>query len=183
VRKVRRDEILDYATYEDTREEFKKQVLRAKEPRRIHLGADVTLLFETTDTVRYQVQEMMRVEKMVRESEIQHELETYNEILGGEGELGCTMLIEIDDPEERDRKLREWLTLPEHVYAELPGGERVRATFDPRQVGADRVSSVQFLKFAVGGRTPVAFGLDHPSLEARAALNDEQRAALARDLA
>jgi hypothetical protein len=156
VRKVRRDEIIDYATYEDGRDELRKRVLALKQPRRVHLGDSVTLLFETTDTVRYQVQEMIRVEKMVRESEIQHELETYNEILGDDGELGCTMLIEIDDPAVRDRKLREWLTLPQHVFAELEGGERIAAKFDARQVGEDRVSSVQFLKFGTGGRTPTA---------------------------
>ena len=182
MRRVRRDEILDYATYEDTREQFKKQVLAVKEPRRIHVGEHVTLLFETTETVRYQVQEMMRVEKMVRESEILHELETYNEILGDEGGLGCTMLIEIDDPALRDVKLREWLSLPQHVYAELADGERVRAKFDPRQVGVDRVSSVQFLKFDLRGRAAVAFGIDHPLYDVRQALDDRQRAALERDL-
>src|SRR5687768_16554111 len=97
MRRVRRDEIVDYATYEDTREQFKKRVLAVKEPRRIHVGEHVTLVFETTDTVRSQVQEMMRVQKMVRESEIQHELDTYNEILGEQSELGCTLPIEIDD--------------------------------------------------------------------------------------
>jgi hypothetical protein len=182
MKKVRRDEIVDYATYEDTRDQFKKHVHAVKEPRRIHVGEHVTLLFETTDTVRYQVQEMMRVEKMVRESEIQHELETYNEILGEQGELGCTMLIEIDDEAERAKKLREWLTLPQHVYAELLGGEKIRPIFDPRQVGEDRVSSVQFLKFAMRGRTPVAFGIDHPALTERAALTEAQQAALRDDL-
>jgi hypothetical protein len=182
VRKVRRDEIIDYATYEDGREELRKQVLALKQPRRVHVGDSVTLLFETTDTVRYQVQEMIRVEKMVRESEIQHELETYNEILGDHGELGCTMLIEIDDPVVRDRKLREWLTLPQRIFAELEGGERIAAKFDPRQVGEDRVSSVQFLKFSTGGRTPIAFVIDHPALQARALLSKEQHAALSEDL-
>ena len=182
MRRVRRDEIVDYATYEDTREQFKTQVLAVKEPRRIHVGEHVTLLFETTETVRYQVQEMMRVEKIVRESEILHELETYNELLADTGGLGCTMLIEIDDPSERDRKLREWIALPQHVYAELEGGERVMATFDPRQVGSDRVSSVQFLKFDLGGRAPVAFGIDHPKYQVKQALADAQRSALAHDV-
>jgi hypothetical protein len=182
MRKVTRDQIVDYATYEDTRDEFRKRVMASKEPRRIHLGEHVTLLFETSETVRYQVQEMLRAEKIVREAEIQHELDTYNEILGGDGELGCTLLIEIDDPELRAVKLREWLTLPHHVYAELEGGERVRAAFDPRQVGEDRVSSVQFLKFDVKGRLPVAFVLDHESLQARRVLSPDQRVALLEDL-
>lgn len=182
MRRVRRDEIVDYATYEDMREQFKMQVLALKQPRRIHLGEYVTLLFETTDTVRYQVQEMMRAEKIVRESEILHELETYNELLADKGGLGCTMLIEIDDAGERDRKLREWVALPQHVYAEVAGGDRVRATFDPRQVGSERVSAVQFLKFDLGGRAPISFGIDHPKYRVEQPLAEPQRTALASDL-
>lgn len=182
MRKVTREELVDYATYGDTRDEFRREVLAMKEPRRIHVGDHVTLLFETTETVRYQVQEMMRVERMVREADIQHELETYNEILGGEGELGCTLLVEIDDPAERDVKLREWLSLPKHVYAELEDGSKVYATYDPRQIGEDRVSSVQFLKFDTKGRAPVAFGIDHDKLTVRAPLTEPQRAALTEDL-
>ncbi len=182
MKRVRREEIIDFATYEDVRVELRDRVLIEKEPRRIHLGEHVTLLFETTETVRYQIQEMVRVERMVRESEIQHELDTYNEILGDDGGLGCTLLIEIDDPAHRDVKLREWLTLPQHVYAELESGERVRATFDSRQVGGDRVSSVQFLKFALAGRPAVAFGIDHPALDVRVVLTGPQRQALSDDL-
>lgn len=182
MRKVKRDELVDYATYGDTRDEFRQQVLALKEPRRIHVGDHLTLLFETTETVRYQIQEMMRVERMVRESDIQHELETYNEILGGDGELGCTMLVEIDDPAERDRKLRDWLSLPKHVFAELEDESRVYASYDPRQVGEDRVSAVQFLKFDTKGKVPIAFGVDHEKLSVRAQLGEAQRAALARDL-
>jgi hypothetical protein len=181
VRKVRRDEIVDYVTYEEIREELRKRVLAEKSVRRIHLGEHIVLLFETTETIRYQIQEMIRIEKIVREADIQHEIDTYNEILGGPVELGATMMIEIDDPAVRDRKLREWLELPSAIYAELDDGSRVRAEFDPRQVGDDRVSSVQFLKLRVR-RAPVAIGVDHPALDVRVALTAEQRSALARDL-
>ena len=79
--------------------------------------------------------------------------------------------------------LREWRDLPRHVYLELEGGGRARAGFDPRQVGDERLSSVQYLKFACERRTPTAIGCDHPALDARVALTAEQRAALASDLA
>ena len=180
---VDRDSLLDYVTYEDRRDALRASVLAAKELRRIHVGGVLTFLFENTETIRYQVQEMMRVERIVKEADIQHELETYNELLGGQGELGCTLLIELDDPAERDVKLARWLDLPEHVYAETEDCERVRATFDPRQVGTDRVSSVQYLKFATGGRVPIAIGCDHPDLDVRTTLDEAQRAALAEDLA
>jgi cytidyltransferase-like protein len=105
------------------------------------------------------------------------------ELLGGPGELGCSLLIEIADAAERDAKLRAWKALPGHLYARLADGRRVRATFDARQVGQDRLSSVQYVKFAVGGDAPVALGCDLPGAEAEAQLTPDQRAALARDLA
>ncbi len=183
MRPVRREELLDLAAYERSREEIRAAVLAAKRPRRVHVAGALTFLFENTATTRYQIQEMVRAERITGEAEIQHELETYNELLGGPGELGCSLLIELTDPAERDRRLREWLDLPAHLYVRVGDGEKVRARFDPRQVGTDRLSSVQYLKFDVGGRLPVAVGTDLPGLEAETVLDPEQRDALARDLA
>ena len=182
MRAVAREEIVDYATYEDGREAFRDRVLAAKRVRRVHLGEYLTLLFENTSTVRYQIQEMIRVERIVREADIRHEIETYNELLGGEGELGCTLMIEIDDPAERAVKLREWFGLPEHLYLVLPDGRRVRPRVDERQRDEERISSVHYLKFAVGGEAPVAAGCDLPQLVVESRLTDEQRGALAEDL-
>lgn len=182
MRTPRREEILDLSTYERARAEIRPGVLEAKRRRRVHLGDRLTFLFENAATIRYQVQEMIRAERMTKEREIAHELETYGELLGGPGELGATLLIEIPDPEERDRRLREWLDLPAHVYLILEGGERVYPRFDPRQVGTDRLSSVQYLKFDVKGRVPVAVGSDLASLSAEQPLTQEQRSALAEDL-
>ena len=80
-------------------------------------------------------------------------------------------------------KLRELLELPQHLYVELADGRKVRATYDERQVGEDRVSSVQYLKFDTGGEVPVAVGSDLPALEVRAVLDATQREALREDLA
>lgn len=183
MKKVRREEILDLAVYERSRDEIRAGILEAKRKRRVHVAGVLTFLFENTATMRYQVQEMVRAERMTGEPEIQHEIDTYNELLGAKGELGCSLLIEITDPEERDRKLREWLDLPAHLYLKLEDGTKVWARFDARQVGEDRLSSVQYLKFDVGGRTPVAVGSELPALAAESALAAEQRAALAADLA
>jgi hypothetical protein len=182
MRKVERSEILDLGTYESRRDEERKRVMEVKLPRRVHLGEHLTFLFENADTVRYQVHEMLRAEHRSDEADIAHELATYNEILGDDGGLGCTLLIEIEDTADRDRKLREWSTLPEHLWARLEGGERVRASYDPRQMGDDRLSSVQYLQFDTKGRVPVALESDHPSLELSVELTDEQREALAADL-
>lgn len=183
-RPVERSELVDYQTYEELRPAIRQAVMKVKEPRRIHLGPHLTFLFENHATMRYQIQEMMRTEQIVREAAILHEIETYNEILGGAGELGCTLLVELDDPDERARKLTGWLELPKHLYAKLEDGTQVRPTYDERQVGEERVSSVQYLKFAVGERAPVALGCDHPDpdLNNAAELSDAQRAALQKDL-
>ncbi len=182
MRSVERGEIVDYQTYEESRSQFQKEVFVVKVRRRIAVGHCFTFLFENRLTMRYQVQEMMRAEKIVREKDILHELETYNAVLGADGELGCTLLIEIDDPDQRAVKLREWLKLPEHIYALLADGTRVRPTFDRSQVGLERLSSVQYLKFPVAGRVPVALGIDLPGVECEVTLSADQRAALAEDL-
>lgn len=188
MRHVQRNEIVDWQTYGDVRDRFRAKVMEAKEPRRVHVGDSLTFLFENALTIRYQIQEMIRAERIVRESDIEHEITTYNEILGDDGELGCTLLVEIEDPAVRDRKLREWLELPEHLYVVHEDGSRTYAASDPRQRGEDALSSVQYLKFAVGDRVPVGIGVDLParegaeSLQAETRFTSETRRALADDL-
>jgi len=179
---VAREEILDLTAYEKARPGIRESMLAVKAPRRVHLGDALTFLFENRDTVRYQVQEMVRAERMVDEEAIAHELETYNELLGRPGELGAALLIEIDDPAERAVKLRDWMGLPGSLYVKTAGGRRVKATFDARQVGDERLSSVQYLKFDVHGQVPVAAGADLPALTVAVRLDPEQREALAQDL-
>ncbi|MFT7626192.1 MAG: hypothetical protein ACI9WU_005387 [Myxococcota bacterium] len=182
-RLVTRDEILDTPIYSAQRNDRRAVIFPAKELRRIHVGSYLTFLFENHDTILYQIQEMLRIEGTTVEAEIQHELKTYNELLGQPGDLGCTLLIEIDDPLKRDLVLRKWLHLPKHIYALTADGEKVRAVYDERQVGTDRVSAVQYMTFPVRGRTPVALGLDAPDLDFEQPLSDASRAAFTEDLA
>ncbi len=182
MRPVRREELVDYQTWADKRSAEQARILEIKRRRRVHVGEALTFLFENRDTVRYQVQEMMRVERMARESDIQRELATYNELLGGPGELGSTLLIEIDDPVRRARLLREWRELSAHLYVKLADGRKVYATADPRQRDEERLSSVQFLKFDTRGEVPVAVGSDLNGHAVEAPLGVEPRAALAEDL-
>ena len=179
---VERNEIIDYVTYQEKRDALRDEVMAAKAVRRVHIGEYLTLLFENHLTMKYQIQEMVRVERMVKEADIQHEIDTYNEVLGGDGEFGCVLLIEIDDPAVRSVKLKEWWALPEKMYLLLEDGTRIRATFDERQRGDDQVSSVQYMKFDTGGRVPVAVGVDLPTLQAEAVLTTDQRTALESDL-
>jgi hypothetical protein len=181
---VVRDEILDYATYEEQRDAVREAVMRTKAERRVHVGPHLTFLFENHDTMRYQVLEMVRAERMLKDADIRHEIETYNELLGATGELAATLLVELDDPALRAEKLAQWLALPKHLYAKRADGKKAYARFDERQVGETRVSSVQYLKFEVGDEAPLAIGCDHPDPELRheTSLTAEQRTALQRDL-
>lgn len=182
MQRVTREQIVDLATYAHVRPEVQERVLRIKQARRVHAGEYLTFLFENPDTIRYQVQEMLRVEGITDEEGILHELHTYNELLGRNGELGCTLLIEIADEDERSELLRQWVRLPVHVYVRLEDGTQVYATYDERQIDDARLSSVQYLKFDTQGRIPVAVGSDLPELMVETTLASEQRAALRRDL-
>lgn len=180
---VKREDLLDYVTYSERREALRVPVMAAKAARRIHVGEHLTFLFENTLTLRYQIQEMMRVERLVREEDIRHEIETYNELLPARGELACTLLVEIEDAAERDRALRRWTDLPATIYARLDDGRRIAPRADQRQASRERISSVQYLKFDTGGAVPVALGTSLEDIRAEAVLSDEQRAALREDLA
>ena len=181
---VERSEILDYVTYGEERDAIRDSALEAKRVRRIHIGEPFTLLFENRETIRYQVLEMVRVEQIVKEADIQHEVDTYNELVGSGGKLCATLLIGLPDAEERAVKLRAWLGLLEHLYAKTEAGERVTPSWDPRQVGEDRLSSVQYLSFDFRGRAPVAFGIDwgERELVLETVLTGKQREALQADL-
>jgi hypothetical protein len=178
-----RTEILDHGAYDQQREAFRAQVMKIKESRRVHIGDHLTLLFENRVTIRYQIQEMMRAEWIVREEDILHEIETYNELLGKEGEIGCTLLIEIEDAEVRNEKLKAWWSLPEKIYVLCDDGSRITAAFDPRQRGDGRLSSVQYLKFDTGGRIPVSVGVDLPDYRVETRLTGDQKQALREDFA
>jgi hypothetical protein len=182
MRAVQRSQILDGPHYERTRAFSRASVMEIKRKRRIHVGPDLTFLFENTTTIWYQVQEMLRAERIEREADILHELATYNALLGGDGQLGCCLLIEIDDPLLRDRRLREWRALPAYVYMRCEDGATVRPSVDPDQIDERRISAVQYLKFHIDDWRPVAIGCDLPGLSAETTLNREQRDALSDDL-
>ena len=134
---VQRSEILDFVTYGEQRDSIRSAALAAKRARRILLGEHFSFLFENRETIRYQILEMVRVEQIVKEADIQHEIDTYNELVGSGGTLFATLLIGIDDEAERAVKLREWVGLLEHLYAKTPEGERLRPNWDSRQVGEE----------------------------------------------
>jgi hypothetical protein len=179
---VDRKDLLDFLTYDEQRAAIRLSAMAAKDLRRVHLGEHLCFLFENVETLRYQVLEMMRLEKMVREKDIRHELDTYNALLGGPGELGCTLLIEIEDEQARPELLRQWRDLPRHLFLECTDGSRAEARFDGEQMSDDKLSSVQFLKFQLGAGTPAALVCTLPGIAARTPLAGATREALMADL-
>ena len=175
MKKVTRADIVDYQTYSETRDETRPHVLAEKKLRRIHVGEHLTFLFENHETIRYQIQEIMRTEKIVKESDILHEIKVYNELIGDEGELGCTLLVEIATEEGRTELLERWLGLNPSLYAKMPNGELVVPRWDDRQIGESRLSSVQYLRFDTKGKVPVALGcrFDDPRLFGETSFSEE----------
>ena len=181
-RYIQRSDIVDYQTYEDIRKEVRDHILGVKKVRRIHLGHHLTFLFENRETLTYQVQEIMRAERIARESAILEEISGYNAMLGDQGELGCALLIEIEHAKDRKPLLKRWLGLEATLYVRDEAGAKHYATYDPSQVGTDRISAVQYLRFRCPA-APVAVGCDFDDdMAGEVELTSDQRAALTLDL-
>lgn len=189
---VDRSEVLDIAQYERVRPDFRQRVMAAKDRRRVRVGEDFTFLFENHDTVLYQVQEMLRVERIVDEKAIHHEVETYNELIPPEGNLGATLLIEFDRS-VRDQRLRELPGLQHHVWLEVGDLGRAQGKFDTRQFGEERVSSVQYLQFffndeqrrhwrELGAQGRLKLVVDHPAFSHETVLSEDTANALGDDM-
>jgi uncharacterized protein DUF3501 len=190
MRKLRRDEILDLVAYERVRPEFLAHTIELKKPRRVAVGDRLTFIFENLDTVRFQVQEMLRAERAVKEEKIEEELAVYNELLPRANELSATLMIEIPETQRIRAELDRLIGIDEHVFLDV-GGESVRATFDPKQFESDRISAVQYVRFPLGPTlackfcdrsAPVALRVEHPNYRASAAIAGDSRESLMADL-
>ncbi len=190
---VKLEEIVDIAQYERIRPDFRSRVLADKERRRVAVGPVFTFLFENHLTVLYQVQEMMRAERIVAEQAIAYEMRTYNELIPPAGGLGATLLLEYTDPAERAVALQKLVGLERHVRLELDGLPPVPGQFDTRQMDERKVSSVQYLRFPLaaehrarwnelGRAGRIRIGVDHPYYRHSATLAPEAAAALGEDL-
>ena len=190
MRKLTVDDIVDMRAYERERSEFRARVIETKKRRRIGLGPLMTIVFENTDTMRFQVQEMARAERMLRDEQIAHEVETYNELIPEPGELSGTLFIEITE----NADLRAWLPklvgIQRHVSVEVVG-ERVPAVEvdEERLTREDEITStVHYLRFrftpeqqAAFAAGPVRLVVDHPEYRAEVELTPDQRVELASD--
>lgn len=186
------DEILPLADYERVRALLRPLFIHEKERRRLPVGAHLTFIFENAQTAWYQIEEMIRTEKMTERAAIQHEIDTYNELIPAPGELVATLLIEYADASERDAALRRLVGLERHLWLTL-GAKRIAASFDDRQMSTEKISAVQFVRFALegvggsdllelAGKGEAAIVADHPSLAARGAIGGLVASSLAEDL-
>jgi hypothetical protein len=143
---IERAELMDLGAYEQVREHFRARVIAVKKARYVALGKNITVLFENRDTVLFQIQEMLRTERITNEKAIAHELDTYNELMPGRSELSATAFIEYPDREERERMLVALAGIEDDFYVEA-GGERIAVLPDRRGTDASRTMAVQYVKF------------------------------------
>ena len=171
---------------------MRAKVIEHKKRRTVHLGSNLTLQFEDELTILYQVQEMLRIERIFEEEGIQHELDAYNPLVPDGGNWKATMLLEYPDEQERRRRLAELKGIERRVWVEVGGGPRVWAIADEdlERENEEKTSSVHFLRFELDralrerlrAGADVVVGVDHPHYNARVELSAEQRSALAADL-
>jgi hypothetical protein len=177
--------------YELARSDFRARVIATKRARRVALGPLVTLVFENRQTVLFQIQEMVRIERIVRPEKIQEEIDVYNALLPGEGEVAATLFIEVTDPEKVQPTLDGFVGMDEPGKLSLwLDGRAHPAVFAPGQSREDRISAVHYVRFPVGdeGRRALETSaraelvLAHAGYEARAPLSAEAIEELRRDL-
>ena len=186
------EQILPFEVWERLRPVLRPLFIHEKTRRRLAVGEHLTFLFENAQSVWYQVEEMVRVERMTDRAAIRHEVDTYNELIPREDELSATLLIEYSDAAERDLALKGLVGLERHVRL-IADGRKIDAVFSGTQISEDAVSSVQFVRFPLprglgeklvelAQRGALSIEVDHPMLSARAPVDVALAQALREDL-
>ena len=189
--KVVLSEILDIAQYEKARDEFRRRVIGLKKNRRLPVGPMVTFVFENHATILFQIQEMMRAERIVDDDAIRREVDTYNQLLPDENELAATMLIELPDAARIRDEITKFhgVNTGEATYVRV-GDERSPGVFDAGQSDDHRISAVQYVRFRfsdaqreafVTGANPARLVIDHPNYRHEALTSEAVREELAKD--
>ena len=191
MRKLTNADIKDLREYERERDAFVAEIISLKKKRRVPLGDMMTIVFENATTMRFQIQEMARAERMLRDEEIAHEIAVYNDLVPNDGELSSTLFIEINDPEA----LRYWLPRLVGIedFVKIVVGEEVVPADEVdanRLTREDITSTVHYLKFAFTEAQqrafadgPVRLVIDHPEYPVDIELTDHQRDEIVGDFA
>ena len=186
---LRLEDILDLVQYEKKRKDFRAELMALKARRRHTVGPIFTLLFENRRTVWYQVQEMMRAERMVEDAQIQDELDTYNPLVPSGSQWKATLYIEIPDEAKLKETLPKLVGIEQSFYARI-GGQVVRAVGEEGRSREDYTSTVHYLTWTLtdaylrrlGRGEPLFFGTDHPYCPCEAQASDALREQLISDL-
>jgi len=188
------DTLMPLEVYAKARPDFRAKVIAHKKDRTLQLGENLTLIFEDELTIRYQVQEMLRVERIFEQEGILDELGAYNPLVPDGSNWKATMLIEYPDENERRTRLAQLIGIEDKVWVQVAGSDRVFAIADEdlERENEQKTSSVHFLRFeltasmvsALRSGVTLAMGVDHPNYSATVArISDAMRASLMADLA
>lgn len=184
-------DILDLTRYEKARSEIRQRVIEEKRHRRVHVGPVMTFVFENRSTVLFQIQEMVRTERMVSDEAIEHEIETYSRLLPSESELSATLLVEITEKPKIRSTLDSLVGLTKDSVFLVIGDDEIETEFDEEQSEEGRISAVQYVRWHLTpeqierlrfGQAEVSIIIRHPNYHHATMLTDEQRQALALDL-
>jgi hypothetical protein len=191
--KLTRNDLYSLENYAKVRSDFRARVIEHKKPRRISLGANLNLYFEDRLTMQYQVQEMLRIERIFEADAIEDELSAYNPLIPDGNNWKATMMLEYADVDERKRALSSLIGIENHIFVQVEGCEKVYAIADEDLDRADeeKTSSVHFLRFQLDDDSvkrakagaAISIGVDHANYhEVIDELTAEQHAALVADL-
>lgn len=189
MKKIVLDEILGFAAYEKVREEFRREIIEKKKLRRVSVGDKISLVFENRDTVSFQIQEMLRAERITDLDKIREEIAVYNELIPNFSELSATLFIEIEDQSHLRDDLLKFLGIDEAVSFTV-GGQRVPAQFEEGRAKEDKISAVQYVRFhfdpaarqAFIAGAPSELIVDHVNYRASQPLSAAVQDSLAQDL-
>ena len=186
------DSLLSLEAYARERNSYRSRVIAHKKLRTVHAGEHVTLIFEDEQTIRYQVQEMLRIERIFEEEGIRGELETYNPLIPDGRNWKATMLIEYPEAEERRRRLAELKGIEDRTWVQVEGCARVHAIADEDMAreNEEKTSAVHFVRFeldlkmrdALKGGAGLTVGVDHPNYRSGVAVAAAVRESLVNDL-
>lgn len=191
--KITRDSLLSLETYARERAQLRARIIPHRRLRSVDLGEHVTLQFEDEQTVRYQIQEMLRVERIFEEAGIQEEISVYGPLVPDGTNWKATMLIEYPDETERRVELARLTDIENRVWVRVSGNNKVFAIADEdlERSTAEKTSAVHFLRFeldaamiaAAKGGSSIGMGIDHPNYATSTELPEPTRASLVADLA
>jgi hypothetical protein len=192
--KLKREDLYTLEKYAEIRPEFRARVMEHKRDRRAQVGPHATFHFEDRLTMHYQVQEMLRAERIYEAAGIMEELEAYNPLIPDGSNWKATFMMEYEDPEERARELARLIGVEDKVWIRVEDHSKVYAVADEdlERENASKTSSVHFLRFELTPAmvtdakqgAPIALGIDHPAYtHAAAPLPENVRASLVEDLA